>query len=56
VGGGAAEFQGGFGGDGFNVGGAADAVRAEDFLGFAHGLVLGAEMMILGSGLGGGVS
>ena len=31
--GGAAELQGGFGGDGFDVRRAAHAVRAEDFLG-----------------------
>ena len=39
--GGAAQFERGLGGDGFNVGRAADAVRAEDFFGGTHGFFSG---------------
>ena len=49
--GGAAEFERGFGGDRFDVGRAADAVGAEDFLGCAHGIYsVGGETITLTSG------
>ena len=38
VGGGAAQLEGGFGGDGLDVGGAADAVGAKDFCGMGSWL------------------
>jgi hypothetical protein len=39
MGGGAAELQGCFGRDRFNVGNTADAIRSENFLLLGHGLI-----------------